>query len=67
MLGDWRVLTDLYLLPLRDLIAPVVWGIGLVGNRIYWRGDVFYLEKGRLVRTPSADPGQHELSHLTRP
>jgi len=66
VLRDRRVLIDLYLLPLRDLIAPIVWAIGLIGNRIDWRGDVFYLEKGRLVRTPPNDPGQHELSDLPR-
>ena len=63
---DWRVLANLYLLPLRDLIAPVIWMVGLVGNRINWRGDVFYLDNGRLVRTVTRDSAQHELSNPSR-
>lgn len=66
VLRDRRVLTSLYLLPLRDLIAPVVWIIGLVGNRISWRGDVFYLEKGRLVRKVPGDSAPRELSNPSR-
>jgi len=44
------------LLPLRDLIAPVVWAASFMGNRIHWRGDVFDLKDGRLtIAKPSAD------------
>ncbi|HUM06109.1 MAG TPA: bacteriohopanetetrol glucosamine biosynthesis glycosyltransferase HpnI [Terriglobales bacterium] len=65
-LGDSRSMRDLHLLLLRDLIAPLVWALGLVGNRILWRGDIFYLEEGRLVR-PLGASAQPELSHLPRP
>jgi ceramide glucosyltransferase len=41
-------LLDIPLLVLRDLIAPVVWAASFLGNRIYWRGDVFELKDGRL-------------------
>src|SRR5277367_2110276 len=40
---------DIPLLVLRDLIAPLVWAASFLGNRIYWRGDVFQLKDGRLT------------------
>ena len=49
-LGDRQVLSNLFLLPVRDLLAPFVWAAGLVGNRIHWRGDEFVLRQGRLRR-----------------
>jgi len=67
VLGDTQALRDLFLLPVRDLIAPVVWAMGLVGNRIFWRGEVFYLKKGRLERIADEDTVQQELSRLSRP
>jgi ceramide glucosyltransferase len=45
-----RLLNTLFLLPLRDLIAPFVWVASFMGNRIHWRGDVFDLQDGRLTR-----------------
>jgi ceramide glucosyltransferase len=50
VLGDGRVLRDFFLLPVRDLMAPLVWAISFADNRISWRGDRFYLNQGRLVR-----------------
>jgi ceramide glucosyltransferase len=50
VLRDFR-LSDLFLLPLRDLLAPFVWAAGFMGNRIHWRGQVFDLKNGRLHRT----------------
>lgn len=49
-LKDRQPLTNILLLPIRDLIAPVLWAAGLVGNRIHWRGEVFALKGGRLSR-----------------
>ena len=49
VLHDRNVLRNIFLLPLRDLIAPIVWAAGLFGNRIHWRGDDFYLKDGRLT------------------
>jgi ceramide glucosyltransferase len=46
-----KLLRNIFLLPLRDLIAPLVWAAGFMGNRIQWRGDWFVLEDGKLVRT----------------
>jgi len=44
-----ELLRNIFLLPLRDLIAPFVWAAGFMGNRIHWRGDVFDLKDGRLT------------------
>ena len=53
VLQEHPSLGNISLLPLRDLIAPFVWVAGLVGNRIHWRGDDFYLKDGRLRPIPS--------------
>ena len=50
VLRDRQILRDVFLLPLRDLIAPVVWALSFAGNQISWRGDLFYLKDGRLAR-----------------
>jgi ceramide glucosyltransferase len=49
---------NLLLLPVRDLIAPLVWAAGFMGSRIHWRGDVFDLKDGRLARTSASAPVQ---------
>lgn len=36
----------LWLVPLRDALSFVVWGLSLIGKRVRWRGDLFELEKG---------------------
>jgi ceramide glucosyltransferase len=51
VLDDSQFLGDIWLLPLRDLIAPIVWVTSFMGNRIHWRGDSFTLKDGRLTRT----------------
>lgn len=51
VLQDRQVPRLLPLLPLRDLLAPLVWVGGLFGNTIVWRGEKFTLRKGRLTRT----------------
>ena len=49
VLHDRQIFRNIFLLPLRDLIAPFVWAAGFMGNRIHWRGDVFDLKDGRLT------------------
>lgn len=49
VLGDRQVLNWLFLLPIRDLMAVVVWVASLGGSTIEWRGDVFRLKDGRLI------------------
>jgi len=50
VLGDQQVLGWLFILPLRDLIAVLVWIASFGGNTINWRGDAFTLKNGRLVQ-----------------
>ncbi len=50
VLNDRQIFRNVALLPLRDLIAPLVWAAGFMGNRIHWRGEVFGLKDGRLSR-----------------
>ena len=49
VLGDRQTIRNIFLLPLRDLVAPLVWAASFAGNRIHWRGDVFTLKEGRLT------------------
>jgi len=51
-LEDRQPLSSIFLLPVRDLLAPLLWVAGLVGNRIHWRGEEFCLKNGRLTRIP---------------
>jgi ceramide glucosyltransferase len=58
----WR---RLWLLPLRDIQALLVWAASYAGRTIIWRGDRFLLKHGRLLRTraptarpPSASPSR---------
>jgi len=48
---DRGTLRRLWLLPLRDLQALLVWGASFAGRTIVWRGDRFILKRGRLLRT----------------
>jgi ceramide glucosyltransferase len=52
VLDDRYALRNIFLLPLRDLIAPFVWVASFAGDQIHWRGDVFTLKDGRLARIP---------------
>jgi ceramide glucosyltransferase len=48
----------IFLLPLRDLIAPAIWAASLIGNRIYWRENTFDLKDGRLtISKPAGSAG----------
>ncbi len=50
ILQDRKLFSQLWLLPLRDLLAPALWFASFLGHTISWRGDVFTLRKGKLVR-----------------
>ena len=67
VLGDKQALHDLWLLPVRDLTALIIWTIGLIGNRIYWRGDWFYLNHGRLERIVDDADRPPKVPRLSRP
>jgi ceramide glucosyltransferase len=50
VLGDHDVLPNLWLLPLRDLVAMGTWIAGFAGNTIVWRGERFQVKQGKLTR-----------------
>ncbi len=49
ILRDRQLLRSLWLLPLRYLIATLVWIVSFFGHTVTWRGDRFQLRKGRLT------------------
>ncbi len=59
VLADHQVLPNLWLLPLRDLVAMGVWVAGFAGNTIVWRGDRFTLKNGKLAGGPGAGRSEH--------
>jgi ceramide glucosyltransferase len=50
VLQDRQLIPQLWLLPLRDLVAAAVWIASFAGHTVRWRGDRFRLQKGKLVR-----------------
>jgi ceramide glucosyltransferase len=48
VLADHEVLPNLWLLPLRDVIAMGLWIAGFAGNTIVWRGERFTVKNGKL-------------------
>lgn len=51
ILGDFETPRNLWLLPLRDVLALAVWAWSFADNRIEWRGERFSLRKGKLIST----------------
>lgn len=54
VLRDGQVLRDLWLLPLRDLLAFAFWLWSFAGDTVVWRGEEFHLQNGRLSRVNDA-------------
>jgi len=50
VLADPQVLRDLWLLPLRDLVALAIWSVSYFGDEVEWRGMRFRLRHGKLER-----------------
>jgi ceramide glucosyltransferase len=50
VLGDHEVLPNLWLLPLRDVVAMGLWAAGFAGNTIVWRGERFAVKGGKLEK-----------------
>ncbi len=48
VLRDRQVMRSLPLIPLRDLLALLVWIVSFAGHEVVWRGDRFRLENGKL-------------------
>jgi ceramide glucosyltransferase len=51
ILQDRQILQDFWLIPLRDLVAVVVWIASLGGDTVTWRGQRFRLKDGKLTRS----------------
>lgn len=54
VLHDRQLLRDLWLLPLRDPIALLVWIGSYTGHTVAWRGDQFVLRDGKIIPARSA-------------
>ena len=50
VLKDRQAMRSPALIPVRDLVAMLVWIVSFAGHRIVWRGDHFSLENGKLKR-----------------
>jgi len=50
VLEDRRLFRNLWLLPVRDLVAVMVWIASFAGHTVTWRGDRFELKDGKLIR-----------------
>jgi ceramide glucosyltransferase len=50
VLTDRQAMRSLALIPVRDLVAMLVWIVSFAGHRIVWRGDHFSLQNGKLKR-----------------
>ena len=48
IVGDTQVLRDLWLLPLRDMAALLLWAWSYAGDTVTWRNGSFRLKDGRL-------------------
>jgi ceramide glucosyltransferase len=49
VLHDQDVVRNLWLLPVRDLVAVAVWIASFAGHTVTWRGESFALKDGRLT------------------
>jgi ceramide glucosyltransferase len=49
LLRDRKALRWLFVLPVRDFLAVVIWFAGCFGRQIIWRGERFTLERRKLV------------------
>ena len=50
VLHDAQARRDLWLVPLRDMLAFFVWLVSFFGSTIVWRGERFRLHRGKLER-----------------
>jgi ceramide glucosyltransferase len=57
VLRDGQVLRDLWLLPLRDFFGLGFWAWSFAGHTVVWRGELFHLRDGRIMRVGKADGG----------
>jgi ceramide glucosyltransferase len=57
-LRDRNVVGKLWLLPLRDAMTSIIWFVGLVSDRIRWRGSEFRVKNG-LLRPVGTGASKH--------
>jgi ceramide glucosyltransferase len=50
VLDDRQMLANLWLLPVRDLVAMGLWAAGFAGDTIVWRGERFTVRDGKLEK-----------------
>jgi len=50
VLRDKQVRRDFWLIPVRDVVALLVWVASFFGNTVVWRGEKFRLRDGKLDR-----------------
>jgi ceramide glucosyltransferase len=48
VLGDRQLVRDLWLVPLRDVVALAFWAASFAGHSVHWRGNLFILKDGKL-------------------
>lgn len=53
VLRDVQALRDLWLIPLRDIVALLVWIASFAGHTVQWRGASYLLKDGKLVKIES--------------
>ncbi|HUH62473.1 MAG TPA: bacteriohopanetetrol glucosamine biosynthesis glycosyltransferase HpnI [Terracidiphilus sp.] len=58
VLGDHHLLDNLWMLPIRDVVAMGLWVAGFAGNTIEWRGERFVLKNGKLQKQGTGNSGQ---------
>ena len=63
ILRDRSALRELWLVPLRDVMALVIWLWSYAGNTIMWRGDRFILKDGKMYPIRSDDEKPFAVSH----
>lgn len=49
-LHDRQIARHAWLIPLRDMVAVIVWVVSLGGHIVTWRGERFRLVRGKLIR-----------------
>jgi ceramide glucosyltransferase len=50
VLKDHQIFQQMWLIPVRDLLAVAVWIASLAGHEVVWRGERFRLQNGKLSR-----------------
>jgi ceramide glucosyltransferase len=50
VLRDRNVLSRLWLIPVRDVLAVALWAVAYFSHTVVWRGDEFRLKNGKLER-----------------